>query len=188
MPTPNANEVVVGANGQIYVGPVGTAAPTDSDSALHANFIELGYTSEDGVTVTDSKDIENVEAWQSFYAIRKIVTGREFTVAFALRQWNEHTVKLAFGGGTVANNGAGEFSYTPPDPEDLDERAVVIDWQDDDKNYRLYVPKAIVTDNVETNLTRASAADLPITLSAVPEGTNAIYTLFTDDPAFVAGS
>ncbi len=185
----NADEVVVGSNGQAYVAPVGTTAPTDSGSALDTDFVELGYISEDGATITDNKDVENIGAWQSFYPLRRIITGRELNVGFALRQWNGDTVKLAFGGGTVAANGAGEWEYTPPDPEELDERALVLDWQDGDKHYRLYVPRGIVTETVETNLTRSSAADLPITYGALPvDDVTPVYTLLTDDPSFSGGS
>lgn len=185
----DAAEVVVGANGQVYVSPTDTPGPTDSTGALDADFIELGFVSEDGATVTDSKDVENIGAWQSFYAIRRIITGREFTVAFALRQWNGDTVTLAFGGGEVTENATGEFEYAPPEPETLDERSLVLDWQDGTRNFRLYVPRGIVSDNVETNITRASAADLPINFAALPLDTEtAIFSLFTDDPAFAPGS
>jgi hypothetical protein len=84
-----------------------------------------------------------------------------------------------------------EFVYVPPSPELIDERSVVIDWQDGEKSYRLYIPRGIVSENVEVNLTRSGAADLPITFAATDPGSDEsgpldIYTLFTDDPAFAA--
>lgn len=184
----NADEVVVGANGQIYVGATGQAEPTDATTALVGTYSQLGFVSEDGVSFTDSKTVEAIGAWQSFYAIRRIITGRELTVSFQLRQWNDATVPFALGGGTVTEPSPGEYTYTPPAPETIDERSLILDWQDGDKNYRLWIPRGMVTENVETNLTRTAAADLPITFAAISDGADDAYILFTDDPAFEAGS
>lgn len=182
----DSGDIVVAGNGQVHVAVVGSTAPTDADSALSAAWTHLGLISEDGATFTDSKDIENIGAWQSFYPVRRIVTGRDAMVSFVLRQWNEQTVPFALGGGTIT--GTTDFTYTPPEPEDIDERAMCVTWQDGDRDFRLYIPKGMVTENVETNLTRTSAADLPITFGATPESGNDPYLLFTNDLTFVAGS
>ena len=47
------------------------------------------------------------------------------------------------------------------------------------------MPTGIVSSAVESNFTRTSAADLPITFSATDPGTGvSIYSLFTTDVAF----
>jgi hypothetical protein len=107
MTTQDSSQVVVGANGQIFVAPTDTAAPTAVDDVLDVAFVELGFVSEDGATVTDSKTVENIGAWQSFYPIRRIVTAREFMVAFAMRQWNAENIPFAFGGGLVTSAATG---------------------------------------------------------------------------------
>src|SRR5678816_3250708 len=140
--TQTAEEVRVGANGQIYVADAGTAAPASVLSALDPAFSSaLGYTSEDGVTATDGKTIVEIPAWQSFYPVRTIVSGRTFTAAFVLRQWNRDTIALAFGGGTFTDLGGGVTEYDPPDPSTLDLRIAVIDYQDGTINYRLVIPR-----------------------------------------------
>lgn len=181
----NSTEIVVAGTGKVWVAATTATMPTDATTALAAGWTDLGYTSEDGVTFTDSKDIADVGAWQSFYPVRKIVTGKQATVAFALRQWNKDTVPLAFGGGTISAAGAGK-KYTPPSPDTIDSRAIVIEWTDGTKHYRLLVPNGLVQEAVETNLTRTAAGDLPITFAATPASASAAaYTLFTDDPSFV---
>lgn len=181
----NADAIVVAANGNVRVAPVGATQPTTPDAAPAAAWLDLGYVSEDGVTFTDSKEIEDVNAWQSFYPVRKIVTGKEATLAFALREWDERTVPLAFGGGTITSPSAGVWRYVPPAPGTLDLRALMIDWQDGDKDYRLIVPRGMVSEAVETNLVRTGAADLPITFSAIPASTTSDpYILLTNDIAF----
>lgn len=191
----DASQVVVGANGKVWVAPSDATGPDDVGTAMDTltGWIDLGFVSEDGATFTEGKDITDIGAWQSFYPIRKIVTGRTATVSFALRQWSKDTVEFALGG-SVVENGLDEFTYTPPSPEELDERSVALEWFDGTKSYRLYIPKGIVSDNVETNLVRTSAADLPVTFAATDPGVDEsgdalpAYTLFTDDPSFAGGS
>jgi hypothetical protein len=179
----DVDEIVVGANGTVWTAPVGTAAPADEDAAPAAGWVDLGYVSEDGVTVTDAKTLEVISVWQLFYAARRIVTARELNLSFALRQWSKDTVPFAFGGGEITTPTAGHHKYTPPAPEDLDERALMIDWQDGTKHYRWVVLRGMVTDNVETNLTRTAAADLPITFGMNGSDTGDPWYLLTDDPA-----
>ena len=179
----NANNVVVASNGKVYVGPTTTPAPSNYATALNAGFLELGFVSEDGATFTEGKDVTDINAWQSFYPIRKIVTARTVEISFALREFNKRTVEFALGG-TVSVNSA-EWKYVPPAPDVLSTKSLVLEWTDGSKGYRLYVPVGIVTEAVETNLTRTAAADLPITFSATDPGTGTnIYTLFTNDVSF----
>lgn len=190
MPGKNATEVVIGANGRVLVAPVGTAPPIDSDGPLNAAFVDLGYASEDGASFTVSRDITEIEAWQSLSPLRRVVNSRAATIGIALRQWSRATVTFALGGGTVTASGVApdiEYKYVPPAPEVIDERALVLEWKDGAKDYRLYFPRGMVTDDVETTIARTEAADLPISFEAMePAGGGDLFTLFTDDPAFAA--
>lgn len=184
--------IVVGANGSVRVAPVGTAAPADPVIAPAAAWIDLGYANEDGVSVSKSKDITGIPAWQSFFDVRKIVTGETFKLSTALLQWGADQVKLAFGGGEVTTVAAvagppaliEHYKYEPPDPGELDERAMMVDWADGAKHYRLIVPRGIVVDDVETNLTKSDAAELPIGFEVVASDGIKPWYLLTDDPAF----
>lgn len=193
MPATTANtsdQVLVGSSGTVYVGtPSLITAPTDSDSALDTDFTQLGFISEEGVVVQDSKDVTEIKAWQSPYPVRRLVTERAFQVSFSLEQWNWLTLPFAMGGGTLTEPGAGEYKYTPPDADDLDERSMVIQWSDPTagagtRDYRLYIPRGIVVEPVEFNVRRTENAMFPITFAAIFNGTDPIYSLFTDDPAF----
>lgn len=184
MPT-DANEIVVAGNGTVRVAPVGTTAPTTPTATPAAAWIDLGYITEDGATFRDSKDIADIEAWQSFYPVAKIITGKEATVSFALMQWNERTVPLAFGGGSVTNPSAGVWRFAPQSPGTIDYRALMIDWADGIKSYRLIIPRGLVIEAVDTNLVRTDSAVLPITFSAVPvSSSDDPFVLLTNDLAF----
>src|SRR3954470_20790486 len=136
----DVDEIVVGANGTVWVAPVGTPAPLTPTATPGAGWVDLGFLSDDGVTATDSKTLQDIPVWQLFYPARKIVTARDFTLKFVLRQWSKETVQFGFGGGDVVEQTAqgytGVYRYDPPNPEDIDERALMVDWVDGDKHYR----------------------------------------------------
>lgn len=189
----DADEVVVGANGSIWVAPVGTAEPADHDNAYPAGWVELGYTSEDGVTLNVGRTMADIPVWQSFFPVRRMVTARDMTAAFVLRQWNKATLVLAFGGGVITHVASsvgppavGEhWRYDPPDPSVVDERMLGVDWVDGAKSYRLIVQRGQVAENAETKIARAAAADLPITFGILADDVNETpWYLLTNDPAF----
>jgi hypothetical protein len=180
----DVDEIVVGANGSFWIAPVGTAAPATPVAAPGAGWVDLGYTSEDGATVRDSKTLEVVNVWQLFYGARLIVTERDFNVSVALRQWNGDTFKTAMGGGEITEPAAGVFKYVPPDPEDAGEKAAMLDWADGSKHYRLVMPRGYGSESVESNIVRASAADLPYTHTVLGADSVTPWYMLTDDPAF----
>ena len=182
----STTQITVGANGSIFVAPVGTAAPSDIATAWAGTWVDLGYASPDGVTFTDSRTMERIAVWQLFYPGRFIITERDAMASFVLRQWSKDTVKLAFGGGTITTTAGppAHYLYTPPSPEVIDERAIGIEWIDGTKIYRLVMPRVMVTDSVETKLARTSAADLPIKVGIMGTDGSSPWTLRTNDPSF----
>ena len=182
----NADEIVIGSNGSIYVAPVGSAVPASISTPLDSDWSELGYVTEEGVTWVDGKTLGAVRAWQSFYDLRRFVESKEGSAAFQLMQWNRDTVLFSFGGGDITEPVPGDFRFTPAPPEELDERMLAVEWQDGDRNYRLTFPKGMVSENVETNIVRTAAGLLPITFSLLGEEGVDPFIFDTDDPAFAA--
>lgn len=184
----DADKIVVAGSGTIYASPtsgVTLTAPTAIDDAVDSDLKELGYVTEDGITFQDSKDVSEIRAWQAAYPVRRIVTGRTFTVSFNLMEWKPETFKLAFGGGTLTETTANtEFKFAPPAEDDLYEAAVLIDFNDGTKDYRLWIPRCTVVELGEIVLKRGEAATLPITLEAISDGTADAWQLFTDDTTF----
>lgn len=175
----DADKIVVAATGSVYAAPIATTPPTDATTGLNAAFIDLGYVSEDGVTVTIGKNVEEIRAWQSAEPIRRIVTARSMKVSFTLMEWKEWTLEVATGGATADNSA--QWKLTPPDADDLTELAYVVQWLDGANDYRLYIPRALVVEDVEFNLARTTNAGLPVTLEAtVDVDTDAPWTLFSD--------
>ena len=184
----SADAIMIAGTGSVYVGPVGSTLPIDPTTALDAALIDLGYLTEDGATLRDEKTKEPINAWQSFYPVKYVVTDASAEIEFVLRQWDVVTVPLAFGGGAITTTAGPPivYTYTPPAPEDIDERALVLDWDYDTYNFRLIVPKVMVTSGVDSQLTRGQASDLPITLGVIGTDGASPYTIVTDHPDWAA--
>jgi hypothetical protein len=143
----------------------------------------MGFIGEDGAILTVGREVTDVRAWQALDPIRKIMTARTVRVAAALREWKRTSVIFAFGGGAVTGS-AGLWTFDPAAAGVLDPRAAILDWQDGTKHYRLWIPRGSAVENVDANLTRSGPADLPFSFDAEFDGTNPIFRLKTDDPAF----
>ncbi len=180
----NADNIVVGSNGHIYIAQTNTTLPTTIGGALDNNFIDLGYLSEDGISLSSSVDVSDIVAFQSLLPVRKVVTGRTFELSFTVREFSQDAIKFAFGGGSFASAG-GTTTFTPPSPADgVYERSLVAEWSDGAKDYRIVINRCIVSDGVESTITRADAVDMPLTVSVLSSDENdAGYYLLTNDPA-----
>ena len=183
----DADNLVVGANGRVLVAAVGTTAPTDVATAYAAGWAELGYISEDGFTWNNTKTIEDVPAWQEHYPIRRIVTARSAALSFSIMEWTLAGMEFAFEG-NITEPSAGVFKLEPPDPEDLDERALSVEWQDDTEIYRLTFPRGIVIGDVEVTFSRSAPALLPVEFSALGTAGVKPWTLLSNNDAMDPGA
>lgn len=180
----SVDEIVVAAGGTVRTGAVGVDEPADIAAAWPAGWTDVGHISDDGITVRDAKTLEVIRVWDLFYPARRIVTERDFTVAMTLAQASGVQWELAFQA-TITEDAPGKFRITPPAPEELDDRALGIEWADGDKNFRLILPRGMVVDDVETKLVRTTNIGLPITFGVIgQEAVDAWYGL-TDDPTFL---
>jgi hypothetical protein len=179
----DAGEIIVGGDGAVMVAAPGVTAPTNATSSLGTGWVDLGFISDDGFTWNNDRTITPINVWQSPYPARRIVTARDTTVAFALRQWNTASVRFAMGGGDWTGT-APNFEYTPPEADELDERQLCIDFQDGTRSFRLYFPSGIVTESTSASFNRTAAADLPVTFGATPQAGVFAFHFYAADAAF----
>lgn len=169
-----ADEVFIAGGGHVYVADIGATEPTDTTTAWDADWVELGYTTDAGVTITPSQTITDVPAWQSRYPVRRIVTAENFEASFSLLQWNQDTLSLALRGGTWVGD-----VYTPGAAGVVDERALGIEAIDGAKIARIIIPRGFVTAVGGINMTRTGANPIPITFSALASDEDP-FTLIAD--------
>lgn len=184
----DASELVIAGSGDIAFAPTGTTEPVTPTASLHANFTNAGFMTEKGLILSSKPTIKKHMAWQSKTGVRIELEGLEVKVSFEIEQWNSDNAVFALGGGAVEALGGGISKYTFPDADDpIDDRMLIADWQDGDKNYRAVFPNGNVIEGIEVTLTRGNLAILPVTFEALDTGSGLGYIL-TDDPNWAAES
>lgn len=184
----NANELVVGGSGQVYTATSGTTLPTDVTVLSSATWTGLGYHSEDGTTLAVTPNVQDFNVWQSRQPARRENLAQEIKVTFTAVQWDEDTVPLAFGGGSISGSNPYTYSF-PTDTAALDERALVLDVVDGSNTIRFAFSRGNVTDATEAQFNRSSLAGLTIGYSALaPSGGGSPGKFITNSTGFAAGS
>ena len=176
--TPEA--ILIAAGFQIHTAPVGTPIPTDIDAALHADFTDVGYTTDDGAVFTHTPTVNPITMHQSFQPVRYVVASVEDTLAFVLGQWDADTIPLAFGGGAWSSTTNG-WKFEPVDPGTIDERCVVADAVDGETHWRICMPRVMQQGASSSTLTKSGAAGLACSLGAMAVGSGEKpWSLLTD--------
>jgi hypothetical protein len=165
------DQIRVAGRGRVLIAPVGTAGPTDTAGAFSATWVDLGYTSDAGVTFSKKDTFDDVPLWQSMSPGRKIPKSRVVQFKFELAQLNSVTWSLWAGGNAVAANGVIVDEYTLDIGTEAvaDERALAIEWSDANGAivYRNIVAKVQVVDSADVMITRTKQVGLGLTLEAL---------------------
>jgi hypothetical protein len=182
----NPDEIVVAPTGQLFLAPVGTAPPADTSTAWAAAWVDLGYLSEDAVTVSAESEETEIMAWQSSYAVWSDVRVG-YTVQFQLMQWNEDTLLFAFGGGTYT---AGTGKYEAPARAQYDPQAIGIEIVDGSKVRRVVYHRVKVNELGDIVFKGDEAALLDVTVKVLDNAGAAPFTLigFADLAALAAST
>lgn len=177
----DSSELFVAGTGNIYVAPYGTSMPNAIDDTLDADFVDLGFLSEDGFRFTPALEKIDLYGWQSEDPLRNVVTKRPKTISLDFMQSNTDVFQLYFGGGTF--NGT---VYSPPTTGEVDERSLVADVTDGERLWRFWFVKVTVATNREVSFTRSKNAEWGVDLSVLGVGSGDAWNFDYDDSQFPA--
>jgi len=184
--TTTADRPIVGAYGDVYTAPVGTAPPTDPNNVA-VPWIKLGLISEDGAAWTPpAEETTDIKSWQSMYPVRIVTTGLTTSVKFSLMEWDRDTVPFAMGGGYFEDTATSTI-FHPPAAGEAAERALFIKVLDDPVAMGIYYPKGRVSSREDTSFKKDEAALLGVTFAIVGDMTLEPYNLIFDPATFPAG-
>lgn len=160
-----SSNVRVGVSGAVYVGSTSATAPADQTTALAADFHDLGYVSEEGVSIQPSQiNTNSIKAWQNSAEVRKSVTEVTNTVKFTMIETNAATLSLFLG--EVIAVGAKSYQFgggtLPP------RQSFVIDVVDGGKDTRYYIPEGEVSERGEIVFKNGEPIGYQVTISAYP--------------------
>ncbi|GGP91585.1 phage tail tube protein [Streptomyces roseolilacinus] len=195
----SASEIRVAGTGRVLVAPLGAALPTtfsaNPSTDWDGSWVDLGYTTTDGVTFSKKDKLDPVETWQSISPARFVYSDRDLTLKFSMLQFNEDTLPFFMGGsktdivsGGTANPGV--FTFDVPDGPTFDERALGLEFTDGTNvTYRFVIPRGQVTATDDIKLARKAAASLGVTFTALSAGDGEpLATFVMKDPAYGAAT
>lgn len=160
-----AANVTVAMSGAVYVAPTGTSAPTDASTALAAEWVSVGYLSEDAVSESISVDTNDIVAWQNADTVRKVVTSFGVEYQFTMIETNKAAVELYYGK-TVDGQGK---THTIGGSSG-GKKAFVIDAIDSSgQHIRRFIPSGEVTERGEVSLSGSDAIGYEVTIAAYPD-------------------
>lgn len=104
MATPDATKVAVlegAVTGAIFVAPTTVALPTDGTTALAQDYKCLGFTSDDGITITEDTSNNSLRVWEGHMEVRNTRTEYTEQINFTPVECNEDVAKLLWGDDSV---------------------------------------------------------------------------------------
>ena len=167
--------VRVAVTGAIYSDPAGAAAlPADASAALDPAFVDHGYVSEDGVTESTSRTVEQIRAWQNAAVVRRTTTEGEATYAFTLIETTEANIELYYADAVDTATGGVRVRPTEVGVR----RPYVIDVIDGDDFIRTVIPDGELSERGDQVYSNGSPIGYPITLIAYPDENGVSATKF----------
>ncbi|MFE1308562.1 phage tail protein [Streptomyces sp. NPDC058755] len=190
-------EIRIAGTGNVWWAPAGTTVK--ETTALASPWVNLGFTSSDGVKFNKKDKNDPVDTWQSMAPARFMLSDRDLTLKFQLLQINKDTFPFYLGvpstsvvtSGSTAETTAQKIDITGT-PGGQDQRALAIDFTDNngtkDLRYRLVIPYGAVSEVEELSLSRSGAVKLGVTFTALSgdDPTKPLATWLVNDPAALA--
>lgn len=165
----NVSYAKPGVGGAIFVAPLGTALPTDANTALAAAYKALGYVNEDGLTNEQKMDTEPIKAWGGDVVLN-INKGNEDTFKFTLIEMlNLDVLKTVFGADNVTGTLETGIQIKVNNAE-IQSQIFVFDMiLKDGALKRIVVPNASITEKGEIAYVDKDAVGYAITLTALSD-------------------
>lgn len=186
----DAAKIRFAPNGSIFLAPTSPTLvlPTDVGAvgSTPAGYTALGYVDEAGVTLTPTVETSPVNVWQSAVPAVYNVTTSSFQISATLMETSKLTTELFYGASwvelldetTQAPTGTYrlDFSSTP----ELDEWSIVVDWAQKDKQYRVVIGRAMISDRGAITLQRTESQRYELTINALDKDGKLGYLLSND--------
>lgn len=175
--TNDATNVGVGkpkVTGAVFIAPAKTTLPTDASATLDTKFKGLGYMSEDGATIAEERDSEDIPAWGGDIVYTAQTSYKE-TIAFTPIEINPEVMKAMYGEDNVKVE-EGKLTVTHNAAE-LPELPLVIETAPNSKTVTRYVvPRAKLTEKGDLSLNGSDPMGRELTFTALPdEDGNTMY-------------
>lgn len=158
------------SGGYFFSAPITETPPTDYSTALSANFVCLGFITEDGVTESIEADSETVNDFGGD-PIYVRTSSRTETIKVALAEVSPAALKEAYGQTMVTVDGGGDITVEHGG-HDADERVYAIELvMRDGRQWRQVIPRGQVSAVDDLSLGIGKNAGRGITITALADST-----------------
>lgn len=166
-------------NADVYVGDVGSTAPTDTTTALDAAFEALGLLSEDGMTESRSEDVTDHHAHGGIL-VRTTRSKHKRTMTVTALENNPVVFDLVNPGSSASTTtGTTTRTIKTPSPNP---KAFVIELVDGDVINRRVIPRGEVIEVGDVTFSDADLTAYELTINIYPASDGTLFLDITDDP------
>lgn len=187
--TLNVKNVVAGSprpGGYANRAPLGTALPTDADTALGSGFISQGYVSSEGLVRAITKAYETIRDWSGAEVKRprtEIGVSLELTLIEAA---NGEVLKTVYGDDavtiTAATTSKGTLTTIAYKGDDTPPSSWVFDLKDGNQIRRIVAPNAVITtEDFTQTFVPNEVIGYPLTLTLYPDESGNYFFEYLDD-------
>lgn len=175
------------ATGTCFVAPLGSAAPTDVDTALDAAFVDLGHIGEDGYTETKDVSLEDKRNFGG-KVVKVLQTEVTWTYTFVfLESLNANVLRAVYGDDNVtvtpATTTDGTRVAIEKTSRKLPHQMWVIDTTDSELNarYRSFLPDGQIVEIGDVTIVHSDTIQYEVTLRAFEDASGVSIYTWTDD-------
>jgi len=171
-----------GVVGYAYALPLTATLPTSTSTALPATAADLGFVSEDGLTISTDRSTEMLKDW-NLDDVRMLLTEHGSTVSFTLINWSLNALKAFFGDENVSDSGT--EIVVKINARDIKDRAWVWNLKDGDRKRRVVVPRGAISSQGDITLVKGEQTPLEIELTPLVDDSGEKIYIYTQKPAVV---
>lgn len=166
----------------IFVGDVGTTAPTSPTAAPGAGWTELGWMSDDGLTETRDVSADQKRAWQGGAIVRTVRSSDSRQFKFVCWETNATVIALTRPGSTPTT--ATGVTTTPVKAyTGQDEKAWLYYQRDGAIDTLKHVARGEVVEMGDIVSSTGEIVAYELTVECYPDSNGVLYTEITNDPA-----
>lgn len=179
----DTSQIRVGLTGSVLVAPLATAVPTTTAGAW-TGWTDVGILDQEAPPdLVPAREVTNIMGWGRMFPVRSVKTAEGMEFTFTLIQKSGTTLKLAFGGGSVASLGGGDYRYTPPAATFVDERMIGIELVDGSIIDRYIARRAFVVNTGTIPFRQNAAVKFPLTVRVLEPSSGERWELVSNDAA-----
>jgi hypothetical protein len=171
-------------NGDVYVAPVGTTAPTNIAGGW-TNYDALGLLSEDGLTESRANSTQDHYAWGGIL-IRTTRSQHKRTFTVTALEDNPIVRELVDPG--ITSTTAGDITTRTVKVPTSNPKAFGIETRDGDITRRIVIPRGEVIEVGDVSSEEAAMQMFELTINVYPDADGVLYHEISDDPQADEGS